>query len=354
MKSLIKPLLRVLMVLIAISSVLLFSDQNSRKSNRKDTERMTLSTNTDSLQTYHPDQKLKINLIQFNDSPLSELSEKGIIDGFSAYGMVRDQEYELQIANAQGDIAALNMMIDAAQNDRPDLIFVTSTPTLQVAAKKIKEIPVVFSVVADPIIAGAGTSFTEHLPNVTGISTLGDYEGMITLLKTIIPDVKKIGTLYSPGESNSEKNMHDLKQYAEAGGLQLVTSPINSSTEVTDAIMSLVSQHPDAICQVVDNLTSSSFTGIQKVAQSSKTPLFAFVSEQAEQGAMLVLSRDYHQAGVDAVRLAVRIFKGEKPADIPFEFVSKTDLLINPESASYYGLKIPESIYQRENLIIIK
>jgi ABC-type uncharacterized transport system substrate-binding protein len=299
-------------------------------------------------------QKKKLVLIQYNDSPLSELSQEGILKGLSDIGLTRGVDFDIKINNAQGDIATLNLMVDGIVNDHPDLIFVTSTPTLQVVAKKIKNIPVIFSVVADPIVAGVGTSFTDHLPNITGISTLGDYESMIHWLKVIMPNVKTIGTLYSPGETNSVKNMGELKRFAEMGGLKLITVPVNSSAEVTDAALALAVNHPDAICQIIDNLTSGAFSGIAKVSKNQKIPLFGFVSDQAEKGAILVVSRNYKQAGIDAVMLAKKVFEGINPADIPFEFVSKTDILLNREASSYYGITLPDELLNSPEVIKIK
>ncbi|MGE4569312.1 MAG: ABC transporter substrate binding protein, partial [Bacteroidales bacterium] len=177
---------------------------------------------------------------------------------------------------------------------------------------------------------------------------------MIDVVQLFQPPIRTLGTLYSPGEANSVKNMNELKQYAEAAGLRLITAPINSASEVSDAALSLVSQKPDIVCQIVDNLTSSSFAGIRKIIRSAKIPLFGFVSDQAEKGAMVVVSRNYHQAGVDAVHQAIKILKGASPAQIPFEFVSKTDYIINPEEAAYCGLALPKSLLERENIAIIK
>jgi ABC-type uncharacterized transport system substrate-binding protein len=231
------------------------------------------------------------------------------------------------------------------------LIFVTSTPTLQATLKKIKDIPVVFSVVADPVVAGAGNSFTDHLPNITGISTLGDYQGMSRWLKRIMPQVKTIGTLYSPGEANSVKNMNDLKMYAEQEGIRLLTVPVNSSAEVIDASRALMTQHPDAICQIIDNLTSSAFAAIAKISKEYRIPLFGFVSDQAEKGAILVVSRNYEQAGLDAVQLARKIWEGTPTAEIPFEFVSRTDIYINPSAAAFYGITLPDTLLNHPDVI---
>jgi ABC-type uncharacterized transport system substrate-binding protein len=299
------------------------------------------------------DDKLQLALIQYNDSPLSELSKAGIEEGLSNIGMNPGVDYDLKVSNAQGDIATLNLIVNTVAGEKPDLVFVTSTPTLQVVSNKVKDIPVIFSVVADPVLAGAGVSFTEHLSNVTGISTLGDYEGMVKWIKLILPQTKKIGTIFSPSEANSVKNMSELKKYAEKAGIELITTPVNSSSEVADAALSLVERKPEIVCQVVDNLTSASISTIIKVCQQKNIPLFGFVSDQSEKGAVLVVSRDYKQAGIDAVNLAKRVFDGEDISTIPFEFVSKTNVLINLKAAEKYGIVIPEDLRKKEGVIII-
>jgi putative tryptophan/tyrosine transport system substrate-binding protein len=78
------------------------------------------------------------------------------------------------------------------------------------------------------------------------------------------------------------------------------------------------------------------------------------VSDQSEKGAVLVVSRNYHQAGIDAVKLAKRILDGEDPSKIPFEFVSKTNIIINPKAASYFKIALPDELYRLKNIIITK
>ncbi|MEA5005277.1 MAG: ABC transporter substrate-binding protein [Rikenellaceae bacterium] len=323
MKTNLLNILKALLLIAALSAILIFMDNSSDK---KDTK------------------ILKLALIQYNDSPLSELSQQGIMHGLVGTGMKAGIDYTLDVLNAQGDISTLNIIIDKVVSDKPDLIFVTSTPTLQLAAQKIKDLPVVFSVVADPAAAGVCNSFTDHQDNITGISTMGDYEGMVRIIKEILPETKTIGTIFTPGEANSVKNMNALKMYSEQSGIKLITTPVNSSSEIADAALALVEAKPDIICQVVDNLTSSSISNIIKIAQNNKVPLFGFVSDQSEKGAVIVVSRDYQQAGVDAVMMAKRYFDGEPIKDIPIEFVSKTNLLINTEAAKIAGINIPKDL----------
>jgi ABC-type uncharacterized transport system substrate-binding protein len=293
----------------------------------------------------------KIALVQYNDSPLSELSQQGILEGLALAGLKNEKDFEMKVYNAQGDIGTMNLIFDAVINYRPRLVFVTSTPTLQMAIKKVKDIPLVFSAVADPVLAGAGNSFSDHLPNVTGISTMGDYQGMAAIIHQILPQTKRIGTLYSPGELNSVRNMEELKKYAAQEGIELLTTPVNSTSETADAISSLLARQPEIVCQVIDNLTAASIASVIKASKNRNIPVFGFINDQVEKGAVLVISRDYVQAGKDAARLAKQILDGTDPASLPFEFVSRTNLLINKEAAAQYGILIPEEVYRRDNVI---
>jgi putative ABC transport system substrate-binding protein len=148
--------------------------------------------------------------------------------------------------------------------------------------------------------------------------------------------------------------MNFLKHSAELAGIELIVMPVNSSSETIDATLSLIARQPQIFCQIVDNLTSLSVSGIIKTCQDHHIPLFGFISDQAEKGAVLVVSRDYRQAGIDAVRLAKKIIDGMNPAEIPFEFVSRTEILINPAAAAQFNITIPEAIYGSENTIVIK
>jgi putative tryptophan/tyrosine transport system substrate-binding protein len=118
--------------------------------------------------------------------------------------------------------------------------------------------------------------------------------------------------------------------------------------------LSLLSQGTEVVCQVIDNLTSASISSIIKVCRDKNVPFFGFVSDQSEMGAVLVVSRDYHQAGIDAVMLAKKVFDGEDISKIPFEFVSRTDILFNPDIAATFGMKASEDLLNQKGVVIIK
>lgn len=285
---------------------------------------------------------LKLCLIHYVDSPNSENVEKGVRDELKTQGMIEGTDFTMKTFNAQGDNATLNSITESVAGEKWDLIFASSTPTIQSLAKKIKNIPIVFSNVGDPVKAGLGTSFTDHLPYMTGVSTMSDFDGLVNMVIESMPGVKKIGTVFTPNEVNSVAYKDELNKAAVKRGLKLIAAPAGSATEVSDASLSLISNRIDAFTQISDNLTASSGSSIIKAAYDAKVPYFGFITEQIKSGAIAVLARDYYIAGVDAGKQALLIFNGKSPKDIPYQYVSKTSYLVNTDAMKYFGVKVPQ------------
>jgi ABC-type uncharacterized transport system substrate-binding protein len=277
---------------------------------------------------------------------------RGFTDELSRAGLTPDQGLELKAMNAQGDMATLVSMVTAAAAARPDLLAVTSTPTLQAAVKVANNLPILFTVVANPVLAGAGKSLTDHLANVTGVSTMSDYQGMAQVLKECLPAAKRVGTLFATSEDNSIYNKDSMAAALRAVGVELVAVGTATPAEIADAALSLMGKDVEAICQVNSNMHDAGFAAIGQAAHKARKPLFGFTTGQVRKGGAAVgVCRDYEQAGRDMARLAVRVLAGESPAAIPIQVVSKTRILVNPKSAELCGLTIPPSLLQRAEVV---
>ncbi|MCF7974080.1 MAG: ABC transporter substrate-binding protein [Phycisphaerae bacterium] len=300
-----------------------------------------------------PGRKLQFSFVHYVESPTSEATERGFLQQLETIGLRKGVDYDIKIRSSQRDMATLMAIMDAVASEKPDALITSSTPTLQAALKRITHIPIIFGGVANPVIAGAGESYQDHLPNTTGISTMSAFEDMVTLLKECVPNAKRIGTLFVPAEINSVYYKEALEKAAQQGGLELMTVGVSTSTEVPDATLSLISKGVDVICQISDNLNNSAFSGITKAAEKTRTPLFAFVSSYAmNSGAAVALARDYDQGGRDVADLLIRVMNGESPKDIPFSYVKKTRLVINLNNAATYNLKIPAHVLEKADTVI--
>ncbi len=292
--------------------------------------------------TTPPKKVKKMCLLHYVDSPVSEDAERGIRDELKNMGMTEGKDFTLKVFNAQGDISVLNNIAGAVAADQWDLIFTLSTPTIQMCSKKITHSPIVFTNVGDPVRSGLGESYEKHLPNITGISTMSRFEELVILVRESIPGIKKIGTVYTPGEINSVSYMEELDKVARLHGLTLITSPANATSDVTEAATALVNRGIEAFTQISDNLTSSCGTSIIKVAYDTKTPYFSYVGKQIDQGAIAIVSSDYYYAGIDAVLLAKQVLDGRSPGDIPFRKVSRSLVEVNKKAMEYFKVRVPD------------
>lgn len=289
-----------------------------------------------------PGHKYKFCIIHFVDSPVSEDAEMGIRDELKNEGLSEGKDYTLKVFSAQGDISVLNNIADNVAADKWDLVFTLSTQTIQLCSRKITGSPVVFSNVGDPIRTGLGETYEKHLPNITGISTMSNFEELVVLVKETIPGIKKIGTVFTPGEINSVSYKEELEKAANKHGLTLITSPANTTSEVTEAATVLINRGIEAFTQISDNLTGSCGTSIIKVAYNGKIPYFSYVAKQISQGAIAIVSSDYYYAGIDAVHLAALVLGGKPPGQIPFRKVSRSLVDVNEEAMRYFNVKVPE------------
>jgi ABC-type uncharacterized transport system substrate-binding protein len=288
--------------------------------------------------------KWRVHLVNYNDSVAADEAIQGLKDGMKQSGLVLDRDFTLKQRNGQGDMATLNSIFDAAQADGADLFLIVSTPTLQMAIKKLRDIPIVFTYVSNPMLAGAGESYTNHLPNVTGIAVVSAFAEMTDLLKKYYPQYKRVGTLFCPAEVNSVYCKDLLITEAAARGITVESLAVNSTTDLADTSAALASLKIDAIVQISDNITAGGFSAIGRAAQRAHLPLIGFNSSNLKFGAAVVISRDYYEGGVEAAEKAVSVMRGQSPAHIPFELVKKTQRLISLPNAALLGMPIPPEL----------
>ena len=290
--------------------------------------------------------KYKFAFVHFADSPMSEDCESGLRKALEDHKLREGTDFTIKVYNAQGDIATLNGIAGSIGSQTWDLVFSASTPTAQMLVKKLPGYKIVFTNVGDPQAAGLGKSFTDHIPNVCGISTMSDFEGMIGMILHLHPGIRRIGTVFTPGEVNSVSYKTHLDEASKKAGLELIAIPANSVTEVLDAANELVSRRIEAFCQISDNLIGSCSSAILKVSLSSKIPFYGFVTSLLGQGAVAVCARDYFQSGYEAAEMGIEVLSGKDPSKIPYRYVSKTNYLVSMKNAGIFKIEIPESIFK--------
>ena len=298
-----------------------------------------------------PGKKWKIHLIELVDAPAIEESRRGILSGLRETGLVEGRDYEIRLLNAQGDMATLSSLIDAAVTGQADMVYTITTPALQAAMNKVRDRPVLFALALDPLLVGDGGTHAAHRSNVAGVFDRSPFEGMMKLVRECLPGARSIGTLFAPSEANSVNFRSELEHAAKGAGLRLVAVPSNSPAEVPDAALALTQRGIDAICQINDNLHGAAFPAIVAAARRAQLPVFGFSTAQASQGAAVVLSNDHFDGGRESALIAAQVIRGASPAKFPYQGITKTKLIVNPQAALVAKLRIPQPVLRRAEVV---
>lgn len=269
----------------------------------------------------------------------SEWSEDALKVGLQEAGLEPGRDFVFTISSAQGDLATLPSLIDAALDAKADVIVALQDETLKSAVERVKNTPVVFNVLSDPFAAGAGTSDSSHLPNITGVYSpgLGDPEqrARVALIQKVAPNAKRIGVLFSPLEPLAVSMKDKMTASAKAAGLSVVAVPISSPTEGSEATTALIAKKVGAI-EIYGNSAHAAFESIIKVAKENKIPVFSPSPFEVVKGATAAFFPDFQEGGVVAGGMVAKALKGESLATVPFYKLETTKTSVageNPAAA---------------------
>ena len=283
-----------------------------------------------------------IAVLTYNRTPNFEDSYRGFIQEMGVLGYKNGENCTLQLRDAQLDIGTLGTIVAAIAEEKPDVVVPFTTPALQATLRRIKNVPIVFSLIASGVAAGAGKSNDDHLPNVTGAQITCDWARMLEVATAAIPNLKRVGTVFAPSEVNSVYHRDEWRQVLNAAGIELISVAADRPTELPEAAEGLATQGIQAILQISDSSSSTGFAAIVKSADRSKIPVFAFSPGAMRAGATISVSRDFEDVGRESARIVDKVLHGQSPASIPFTDAKETMLLINPSRMARYGITLPK------------
>ena len=275
--------------------------------------------------------------------------ERGIIDVIDEAGFA--VTYDLQ--NANGDVNTAAQIAAKYKDERVDLAVGIATPVALALANTIKDIPIVFGTVTDPLSTGLVTTLDHGEGNVTGMSDYVDTGTQVALFKDVA-GIKTLGYIYTSNEGNSISSLNLVQEACESLGLQLVTQAITNSSEVKAAAEAIVGR-VDGIYLTTDNTVFSALASLVQVFGSAKKPIFSADVTGAQAGGILMASGfNYYKAGRATGEMCVQILNGAKPSELPVRFMtepSDSDLLLDLDTARNCGITFSEELLAQANMI---
>ncbi|WP_054958262.1 ABC transporter substrate-binding protein [Paenibacillus dakarensis] len=295
------------------------------------------------------DQKtFKIAISQYVEHPSLDATREGILAALKDGGIVEGDNMKLDYNNAQNDSSNNNTIAQKLEKDDNDLIIAIATPSAQVVAEKVKETPLLFAAVTDPLDAKLVSDLEKPGGNVTGASDTNPEATtqLMNFVSTHFPNVKKVGLIINEGEPNAVIMSKTAEAALKEHGIELVKAAVTNTSEVKQAAESLVGK-VDAFYITLDNNVVSGVDTIISTAQANKIPFFSSDRDSVEKGALATVGFKYYDHGYQVGQMAVDILKnGKKPADMKITIPDKLDLILNAKAAADYGIEVTDAMKQ--------
>jgi len=285
------------------------------------------------------------------EHPALDAVRDGAKDELKAEGFEAGKNLKWEFQSAQGNAGTAGQIAKKFVGDNPDVIVAIATPSAQPMVAGTKSIPIVYSAIADPIAAQLVKSWGPSGTNVTGLSHMLDPVKQVEIIKQVVPNAKRVGIVYNPGEANSVSALNGIKAVLEKQGMTLVEAAAPRTVDVAPAAKSLIGKI-DVMYTTTDNNVVSTFESLAKVCNDAKIPLIASDTGSVKRGAVAALGVNFYDLGRQTGKIVARILKGEKPGDIPSSTSKNLELYVNTSAAQKQGVTLtPEFIKSATKVI---
>lgn len=292
----------------------------------------------------------KVAILQYMPHSSLDNCTQGVKNALDAAGIA----YDVQIGSSgSADTDCQSYAEQMASSGNYSAIIAVATPAAVSAYSAVRnassDIPVIFCAVSDPVSAGLVNSLDAPGNNCTGTADAVDIAGQVQLIKTMQPNIKNLGVIYTTTEANSISQLATLKAECEANGINLVQKGINEASELQAVAVSLVNE-VDAITNLTDNNVVDNMSVVLEQANQKGIPIYGSEIEQVKKGCLASASIDYVALGEKTGQIAVDVLGGKSAATYPVVTVSDSFVVVNPDVASTLGITIPAELNDAEKV----
>jgi putative ABC transport system substrate-binding protein len=292
---------------------------------------------------------------------LESREARAILDAFRQglreRGYVEGQNIVIEYRSADGKIERLPGLAIELVRLKVDLIIAGNTPMARAAQQATTSIPIVGSVMGDPVGDGLVASLARPGGNITGLTFLGPelVPKRLGLLKEALPRVSRVAALWHPG-SFGDRTIRDMLKETEAAartlGVQLQLVEVRGPDDFDRAFSTMTKERTEALVQVPSTMLFNERRNIVALVTKHRLPSMFHAREFVELGGLISYGASITDLYRRAATYVDKILKGARPADLPVEQPTKFELVINLKTAKALGLTIPQSLLLRADEVI--
>jgi putative ABC transport system substrate-binding protein len=274
--------------------------------------------------------------------------------GLRDLGYVEGRNFILEIRNAEGRTERFSALAAELVNLKVDVLVAVSTPAALAAKHATNTIPIVMTVVGEPVQVKLVESLAHPGGNITGLSIIAPELAAkrLDLLKQTLPKLSRVAVLWNSGNAGMHPRFQETQLAARALGLALASVTVQSPDDFERVFGTLSSARPESLLVLADTVTVANRQRTVEFAANNRVPAIYEVRSFVDTGGLMSygvdLSDHYRRAAV----YVDKILKGANPANLPVEQPTKFELVINLKTAKALGLTIPPSLLLRADQVI--
>jgi putative tryptophan/tyrosine transport system substrate-binding protein len=276
-----------------------------------------------------------------------------LLDALAKLGYVDGKTATVLSLYADGEQRILPMLAGNLARLRPDVIMADTAAPIKAVRSVAPDIPIVGAIMGFPVEQGLIASFSHPGGNVTGMAAY--VEGMdskvLELGMELVPGAKSMGLLIDPEGSAAPLFRSAFEAAAAKRGIGFHAAEAHVADDLDRAIRLLADAGAAFVCIPPSGMLNLNMRHIAQAAVALRLPTIVTQPEK-EAGILLGYGVDYRENYQRAAIFIDRILKGAKPADLPVEFPTKLELVINTKTAKAIGLSVPPLMLARADEVI--
>ena len=271
---------------------------------------------------------------------------EGLKAGLREAGLAEGRDVTFQIRFTEGDAQGAAPAVTALLKAGVDLIVTSQEGPTQAAKDATKTVPIVFTLVGDPVASGLVTNLAEPEANVTGVSSLQTELAAkrLEILKTLVPSLRRVWLIHYGGDLTANKMIVRARDAAPHVQVELVPRAVLNAQELGLALGEL---RPGDGLLAPEIATLDIPVAILNASLKSRTPAVFTTALWVGHGGLASYGPDYYAQGVQAAGLVARLLRGAKPADVPVEGADRIELAVNLKTADLLGITVPRKVMLR-------
>jgi putative ABC transport system substrate-binding protein len=273
------------------------------------------------------------------------------LQGLRELGYRDGHEFDIAYRFADGDVAKLPRLAEELVRLKPDVIYAINATPAKLATSTI---PIVSPVLNDPVRLGLVASYAHPGGNVTGImSSLDGLPGkQVELARELIPGLVRLGMLVNVSSALSLPQRQNVELAARASKVELAPFEVRGPDDLDSAFQALARENAEALIVLGDTMFFSYRQRIAALAVAAKLPTIFGFRDHVDAGGLISYGVNIGANHRRAAAYVVEILKGAKPSNLPVEFPTKLELIINLKTAKALGLNIPPTLLARADEVI--